>query len=311
MERAEKKILEKIRNCRTISVIGLAKNVGKTTVVNFLLRRLGRACAITIGRDGEERDTIFNIPKPSVHIPKGSFAVVPSSILPEWGEILETFDAPSGKVVLVRAKLDVDVQTIRVGSFEMTAKISERLMDYCKHIIVDGALGRTGIASYMDCAILVTGAEVDRNVEEVVSKTVEIFKRITTPPVEYDTAEKLKNLPDKVMIGKDGKLLEVAVDGVAGHEKEIVKACKKVDFVYLPGAVTDEIASKLKCDIVVPSSEHIFSNRGKFKVLKPTNVIAVAVNATSVKGFEVNSKELILELQKRLNGIIVFDVLCT
>ena len=311
MERTEEKIFEEIKNCRTISVIGLAKNVGKTTVVNFLLSRLKRVCVVTIGRDGEERDTIFNTPKPGVHIPKNSFAVVPGSILPEWGEILETFDVPSGKVALVRAKMDVDVQTIRMGSFETTAKISERLMNYCKHVVVDGAFGRTGIASYTDCAIIVTGAEVGQNVEEVISKTVKIIKRITTPSVESDIAKKLKNFSDKIVIGKDGKLSVVNVDGVAGHEKEIVNACDGVDFVYLPGAVDDEIASKLKCDIVVPSSEHIFSDRGKFKVLNSAHIVAVAVNATSVKGFELDSKELTFELQKRLNGIIVFDALYT
>ena len=311
MERETEKIFERIKekNCHTISVVGLAKNVGKTTVVNFLLRGLERACVITIGRDGEEKDVIYNVPKPGVHVPKGSFAVVPCSVLPEWGEILETFEAASGKVALVKAKIDVDVQTVRVGSFEVTAKMLKELMKYCDDVLVDGALGRTGISAYTDCTVLVTGAEIGRNVEEVVLKTVRAFKRISTTPVETETAEKLRKFSSKVVVGKNGRVFEVDVDGVAGHEEEIVKASEKADFVYLPGAVTDEIASKLECDIIVPNSGNIFSDSGKFKVLNPTRVVGVAVNSSSVKGLEMDSSELIFELQKQLNDIIVFDVL--
>ncbi len=292
-----------------ISVVGLSKNAGKTTVVNFLLRRLFRACVMTIGRDGEDRDTIFNVAKPRILLPKGAFAVVPARVLPEWGEIYETFETPSGKVALVKAKVDTEVQTIRVGSYEETLQISQKLTKYCDRIVVDGALERIGIVPYVDGTILVTGAEVGRTTEEIVEKTVKIVKKIQTPMVEEKISLKLKGLLNKVVSGKDGKISVLDVNGVAGYENEIVEFCGDADFIYLPGAVTDEIASKLKCEIVVPSSENILSDRGNFKVLKQTHLLGIGVNHTSVRGVEVDPEELILELRRRLNGIIVFDVL--
>ncbi len=310
MERGTKEeLFKKIKNHRVISVVGLSKNVGKTTVVNFLLRRLCRACVMTIGRDGEDQDAIFNVAKPKILLPKDDFAIVPVAVLPEWGEIYETFEASSGKVALVKAKIDTEVQTIKVGSYEETLQISQKLTKYCDHIIVDGALERIGIASYVDAAILVSGAEVGRTTEKIVEKTVKIIKRIQTPMVEEKISLKLKGLLNKVVSGKDGKIFALDVNGVAGYEDKIVKLCEDSDFVYLPGAVTDKIASKLKCEIIVPNSGNILCDEGNFKVLAQTNLLGIGVNHTSIKGVEVDPEELIFELRRRLNGIIIFDVL--
>lgn len=309
MESAREEILKEVKRCRTVSVVGLSKNVGKTTTVNFLLRRLPKACVTTIGRDGEDRDTVFNVTKPRISLPKGAFAIVPTIALPEEVGICETFETPSGKVALVKAKVDTEVQTIRMGSYEKTLQISRKLTKYCDQVIIDGALERIGIVPYVDGTILVTGAEVGRTAEEIVEKTTKIVKRIQTPVVEEKISLKLKGLLNRVVSGKGKKIFVLDVDGVAGYKDEIVNFCKDADFVYLPGAVTDEITSRLKCEIVVPSSENILSERGNFKVLTQTHLLGIGVNHTSVKGVEVDPEELIFKLRRRLNGIIVFDVL--
>ncbi len=309
MESAREKVLKEVKKYRMVSVVGLSKNVGKTTIVNFLLRRLPKACVMTIGRDGEDRDTVFNVVKPRVLLPKGTFAIVPKMVFPEEVRICETFETPSGKVVLVKAEVDTEVQTIRVGSYEETLQVSRKLTKYCDQIIIDGALERIGIVPYVDGTILVTGAEVGRTAEEIVEKTMKIVKRIQTPMVEEKVSLKLKGLLNKVVSGKDRKVSMLGVGGVAGYEDEIVNFCKDADFVYLPGAVTDEIVSRLKCEIIVPSSENILSDGGNFKVLTSTHLLGVGVNHTSVKGAEVDPEELIFKLRRRLNGIIVFDVL--
>ncbi|MGZ4431901.1 MAG: hypothetical protein ACXVYV_09700, partial [Gaiellales bacterium] len=55
---------------RTITVVGRAKNAGKTTVINHLLERMhGRVGLASLGLDGEARDQLTGLPKPRVRPP--------------------------------------------------------------------------------------------------------------------------------------------------------------------------------------------------------------------------------------------------
>ncbi|MDD3050767.1 MAG: hypothetical protein PHR06_06425, partial [Candidatus Cloacimonetes bacterium] len=57
------------------SIIGLAKNSGKTSFMNWLLEKSSfqKVGVITTGRDGEETDLVSNNKKPKVIVPKGTF----------------------------------------------------------------------------------------------------------------------------------------------------------------------------------------------------------------------------------------------
>ena len=65
-------LLQTIAGDASVAVVGMAKNTGKTTCLNYLLRRLhdeGVACAVTsIGVDGEERDVLYRTPKPRITV---------------------------------------------------------------------------------------------------------------------------------------------------------------------------------------------------------------------------------------------------
>ena len=55
--------MEKIRGCRSLSIVGLEKNTGKTVSLNYVLGRLaemGVSTAVTsIGVDGEQTDSVY------------------------------------------------------------------------------------------------------------------------------------------------------------------------------------------------------------------------------------------------------------
>jgi len=75
---------------KTLSFIGSDKNAGKTTVLNFVFRKLsedpGRAvpvCLTSIGINGEEVDTYEGHPKPSIRLYKGSYFVTACEHLKE------------------------------------------------------------------------------------------------------------------------------------------------------------------------------------------------------------------------------------
>jgi hypothetical protein len=309
-ENAERRLIERIKRHKTISVVGLAKNIGKTTVVNFLLRRLEKACVITVGVDGEKEDKIFKNIKPPVLLPKGNFAVIPSQMVPNGVKILETIDTPSANLSFVEALMDVEIKTMKIGSYDETFEVMKRMEKYANTIIVDGALARIGSISISDAVILVTGAQSGKNVEDIVSKTLQLAKRILTPQPPSALVESIKKMPNKPFVVKNGRISKIKASGVVGYEDEIEKAAKDAEYVYLPGAVTNEIASRIKCPIIVPSGDRIFSNVGKFFAVKKSELLGIAVNHTSIQGNEVEPDELISELKRRLNdGIIVFDVL--
>ena len=60
----------------TVAVMGMAKNTGKTVALNHLLAQAAAddvAVGLTsIGRDGEETDAVFSIPKPPVLVWPGT-----------------------------------------------------------------------------------------------------------------------------------------------------------------------------------------------------------------------------------------------
>ena len=66
--------LNEISKHKIISIIGLAKNVSKTTTLNFIIKNLeNRRLGLTsIGRDGERYDVITQLPKPRIFIRSGT-----------------------------------------------------------------------------------------------------------------------------------------------------------------------------------------------------------------------------------------------
>ena len=73
-----KDFFTKIEVPKVISIIGLAKNVSKTTTLNYIIRNIGEQITLgltSIGRDGEKYDVITELPKPQINIKKGTYVV--------------------------------------------------------------------------------------------------------------------------------------------------------------------------------------------------------------------------------------------
>ena len=67
---------------KTLSIVGMAKNAGKTTALNYLIEEAideGITLGITsTGRDGETQDLVTGTEKPRVYMEEGMLAAVPS-----------------------------------------------------------------------------------------------------------------------------------------------------------------------------------------------------------------------------------------
>ncbi len=303
------KIIQELKKLKNVAIVGLSKNVGKTTVVNFLLRRLEGACVMTVGRDGEEEDKLFKNPKPAVVVPEGSYAFVPAQIPVNGAEVLETFESPSGKNALIKALVELRVQTVRIGSLDEIAEILNKIEGKVGTVLIDGAFDRMGAVGISEAVVLVTGVQIGKNVPDIVTKTFEAVKRILTPLAPAELLEAFRDGKREVLTFEKGVTRSTGIIGVAGNEEKIIEACTNAKSVYLPGAVTEGLAQRLKIPIVVPTCDKIFAKKGSFFVMRKPKLIGVAVNHTSLRS-DVKPSFLVEELRKTLNGgIIVFDVL--
>ena len=69
---------------KALSIVGMAKNAGKTTALNYLIEEAmddGIALGITsTGRDGEMEDLVTGTEKPRVYLDEGTLVAVPAQL---------------------------------------------------------------------------------------------------------------------------------------------------------------------------------------------------------------------------------------
>ena len=69
---------------KTLSIVGMAKNAGKTTALNYLIEEAmdeGIRLGITsIGRDGETQDLVTGTEKPRIYLDQDTIVTVPTQL---------------------------------------------------------------------------------------------------------------------------------------------------------------------------------------------------------------------------------------
>jgi hypothetical protein len=106
-------IIKDIQKFSSVSIVGMAKNTGKTTCLNYVIRRLQeekKHIALTsIGVDGEERDILYDTPKPRIILHEGMVFVTSENDFEQCefpAEILSISErsTPLGRLITARAK---------------------------------------------------------------------------------------------------------------------------------------------------------------------------------------------------------------
>jgi len=168
---------------RTLALMGMTKNTGKTVALNHVLAQAaasGVALGVTsIGRDGEDRDAVFFVPKPAVVVWPGNLVATARSTLERARVRCKRIDAtgidsPMGEILVVKV--------LELGEMEIAgaSRSSDQLtviarLKQCGAALVmlDGALGRSHHASpaIADGVILATGAAIGGGISDVIRKT--------------------------------------------------------------------------------------------------------------------------------------------
>ena len=307
-------LMEHLAPYTSVSIIGMAKNVGKTTTLNYLIERFNqsktRLALTSIGRDGESVDVVTGTQKPKIFIQKGTMIATAEKLLGFCDitkEILlaTNINTPLGRIIIVRALSDGFVQ---LGGPSITSQMSELLLLLkelgADKIIVDGALNRKTLASpsVTEAAILCTGASLDRNLHTVTRETQHLVRLLTLP-----------KLDDKVILAE----LE--------HVKD-EKVTKEKNYIYISGAVSDTFVNNLIMSgtllkgvyLIAEDASKIFIKPDTFKklmlkkailvVINPIHLVGLTVNPTSPYNVDFDAAEFLEKLREAI-PIPVYDVL--
>ena len=244
----KEQLLQRLHSVRTMSIVGMCKNAGKTTMLNWLLeqgRLQGTLGLTSIGRDGESTDVVTGTEKPGIFVREGTLIATAQDMLRLGDitrEILMTtgIPPPLGEVVIVRARSAGYVQLAGPSITTQLKAVSHAFFDLGADIsIIDGALGRKslGARAVAEGVILCTGASYDMNMDKVVADTAHIYhlmnlpKAETLPPEAAEGLEKCWRQHGAALVTgalTDSMVLPLLRSGVLRNGRLVVKDPSKV-----------------------------------------------------------------------------------
>jgi len=332
--------LNEINKCKIISIIGLAKNVSKTTTLNYIIKNLeGYRLGLTsIGRDGEKYDVITQLPKPRIFIKMGTIVATAKQSFEASEvkmEILKKteFNTPLGEILILKALSD---GLIELAGPSINKYLQEICLDLkklgCDLILIDGAFDRRSYATPIisDATILSTGASVSEDMQNVINLTVHTIELLNLESeVDQQTIEIAQEILKKSKVGiidnkNSIKLLDVLTPLDSARDiANILDENSK--YIVIKGALTDKSIEDLmnltdkykEITILVEDATKLFLSKkikkkfqkkgGIIKVLNSIKVIAVTINPTSPLGYRFE-KNTFLNLMKKNLNVPVFDL---
>ena len=190
-------LLEELsREYKRISIVGMAKNAGKTTALNYLIEEAmdeDLLLGITsTGRDGEGTDVVTGTDKPRVFLDTGTIVSVPTQLyeLADAGlEIIRMtqYGSSLGPILLCRV---VDSGYVQIAGPVINAQHIEMCEEMLRLgadlVLIDGAIDRKSIAApeTSDAIILSTGAVLSRKMSKVVEETAHTVGLYRLPCLE-------------------------------------------------------------------------------------------------------------------------------
>lgn len=261
---------------RSLAIIGMGKNAGKTTVLNHILEALRRmkrerVVAVTsVGLDGEEEDLVTGGVKPRIFLSEGALLVTACGSLTRCDAVIEILaltgiHTAAGEIAIGRTRTNGYVE-LAGPSVARDLALCER---YCRGMdedclfIVDGALSRKSSAGggLTEAVILVSGAANAPSLEALAAETARQVFFLTLPSVQ----EKEKELFSRVMstypdhravflsqgetAGQTMCARSLPLLSIIGEGKAIAGEFRRDDTaLLLRGAITDHVLESLLSD---------------------------------------------------------------
>ena len=295
-------LIQQLQSVRSMSIVGMCKNAGKTTMLNWLLAHSGRGRVLgltSIGRDGESTDVVTGTEKPSIFVPAGTLIATAKDML--WlgdvtKEILVSTGIPTplGEVIIMRARSDGYVQLAGPSITTQLKSVSQTFFDLgAEQSIIDGALGRKslGARQVAEGIVLCTGASYHMRMEKVIADTVSIYrimnlpKAQTVPAAPEGTLEQcLKEQGEALVTGAltDSMVLPMLRAGVLRKNRLVVADPSKV-------LLSPDTLDKMQLREV------------RLETAEAARTLCITVNPVSAYGWKFDKDEFRARLQEAVD----------
>ena len=299
-------LIQQLQSVRSMSIVGMCKNAGKTTMLNWLLAHSGRGRVLgltSIGRDGESTDVVTGTEKPSIFVPAGTLIATARDML--WlgdvtKEILVSTGIPTplGEVIIMRARSDGYVQLAGPSITTQLKSVSQTFFDLgAEQSIIDGALGRKsrGARQVAEGLVLCTGASYHMRMEKVIADTVSIYrimnlpKAQTVPAAPEGTLEQcLKEQGEALVTGAltDSMVLPLLRAGVLRKNRLVVADPSKV-------LLSPDTLDKMQLREV------------RLETAEAARTLCITVNPVSAYGWKFDKDEFRARLQEAVDVPVI------
>ena len=216
---------------QSLSLLGLAKNVGKTTTTNYLLETLlgeklyrAEELALTsLGLDGEAVDVLTALPKPR-YVPQAGLIIATAADLlrqaeSEEAQVEHLAHLPGrtalGPVILARVLRPGRIIIAGPTLLRDVRGALERMREHGTRLaIIDGAINRLGAASpeVTDACIVCTGASAGANPQIAARRTADLLLRLATPQTKWIDVYRSKLASINAQRPDAARLLAFSVD---------------------------------------------------------------------------------------------------
>ena len=295
---------------RSLAVVGLVKNAGKTTVVNALMANCPHLFGLTsLGLDGERTDHLTGLAKPSITPPAGTLVATTQGSLDRSRYPMEAleelpFHTPLGRVVIGRSGGDGAVEVSGPTTLaELRVTVDRLLALGAEQVLVDGAINRIGSASprVSDGVVVATGGMVGDTLDDVLETTAGAIDLLTLPGVGPETRKLVEGhaaAGARAVAFAGGVAHPLELTTVVGEGITVARTVERLgaDTLLVGGALTHEFVDdftrvlppRTELRVIVrdatvlvlpPAMVNRFLRRGiRLEALAPLRVLALTVN---------------------------------
>lgn len=315
------KLLENLQNSKIIAVVGVCKNAGKTTFLNWFLQNISNSAVFTTGRDGEEYDLVGGHKKPKVLLPANFFYTCFDYEIKKQSPFIQVIDktnfkAASKNLWVVKSSKNLKAEIVGPASAFNQIQLAKKLLSLSSEkVIIDGSLDRKSVVLHpeVDSCILVAGADFGNEKQ----LELELKRQIALSQVKK--FEGTFDFIDEVAIVKNKKLTNLGFKQLYKNEGILLEKAYDADYVFIPGAITDLSFHKLgnfiknnnckfifKHPVSIQTSNYAWLN--KALCLTTYKLNGIALNGYSTKGKHLNLTNLQNKLNNTFTNIPVIDV---
>lgn len=329
---------------KTISIVGMAKNSGKTVALNHIIGEtlsLGITIGIlSTGRDGESVDVLTETEKPKIFVEEGTIVVTTSTLLSisdATVEIMKVTDyrTPLGNILIGKVKVSGYLQISGPQTAKEIKDITNILFSLgADMVIIDGAIDRkfSAAPSVSEATILATGAVLSRDMNRVIEETVHLVNLFKLPSIEDSKArEIIEGLMDRgeiAIIDKDLNVKTLDIKTALSGGRIIGENLRDDSrYVVITGSLIGKTLEDIilttdkykNVDIVISDGTRIFVSPKDWimyqryginvKVLYPINLVAVTLNPYAPQGYYFDPEEFLRRTRHYVKDIPVVDLM--